>query len=410
MKAYEKGEKYNSLKIFSNNINNIDNEKPIKWYKAIQKKRAWILILIPISLIILFLAQVNPWIAEYVFARGIYKWLSQIFSQITSIVPISIMEIQVIVLPILGIILILRFLLRIVKGIRKKLINLGYMITSGLLNGACILSITLFLFVIFAGVNYHRYSFASYSGLEIKDSTVDELYNLNMELVKEASDIRTKLHIEGAEDENGVIKLNSDDWSEIGKKATEAFDKLAEKYSVLGGNYGPPKPVFFSRFMSRMEITGIYWPFTMEANVNVDTIEYSIPVTMGHELAHLRGFMREDEANFIAYMACKESDDLIFQYSGVMLALSYAGNELYKADKELYDKVGELYSPYMLADLREEYYYWMQFHDTVISTISNTMNDTYLKANNQEDGVKSYGRMVDLLLAEYRANKQSYLE
>jgi hypothetical protein len=30
------------------------------------------------------------------------------------------------------------------------------------------------------------------------------------------------------------------------------------------------------------------------------------------------------------------------------------------------------------------------------------MNDTYLKANAQSDGVASYGRMVDLQLAEYR--------
>ncbi|HPW41948.1 MAG TPA: DUF3810 family protein, partial [Bacillota bacterium] len=29
-------------------------------------------------------------------------------------------------------------------------------------------------------------------------------------------------------------------------------------------------------------------------------------------------------------------------------------------------------------------------------------NDKYLKANNQKDGVKSYGRMVDLLIAEHR--------
>ena len=29
------------------------------------------------------------------------------------------------------------------------------------------------------------------------------------------------------------------------------------------------------------------------------------------------------------------------------------------------------------------------------------MNDTYLKFNKQEDGVNSYGMMVDLLLAYY---------
>ncbi|MEI3307330.1 MAG: DUF3810 family protein [Eggerthella lenta] len=35
--------------------------------------------------------------------------------------------------------------------------------------------------------------------------------------------------------------------------------------------------------------------------------------------------------------------------------------------------------------------------------VSNAANDTYLKANNQSDGMRSYGRMVDLLLAEQRA-------
>lgn len=406
MKAYEKGKKFYLLRNFSKERDNIETEKPVEWHNVLQKKRIWILILIPIALIILLLARVNPWIAEYIFARGIYKLLAQAFSLIAGIVPFSIMEIQVILLPILAVILLLRFLWRIIKRIYKKQNDVGYTIANGLLNGACIFSIILFLFVIFAGVNYHRYSFSSYSGLEVKESSVEELYNLNVAIAKKASDIRNKLHLEGAEDENGVIQFSSNNWSEIGEEAAKAFDKAAEKYPVLKGNYGTPKPVFFSRFMSRMEITGIYWPFTLEANINVDTTKHSIPATMSHELAHLRGFMREDEANFIAYLVCKESENLLFQYSGTMLALSYVSNQLYKENSELYDKVADLYNPYMIADLREEYYYWNQFEDTVISTISNSMNDTYLKANRQEDGVKSYGRMVDLLLAEYRTNQE----
>ncbi|MBU5333221.1 MAG: DUF3810 domain-containing protein [Anaerocolumna aminovalerica] len=406
MKAYERGNKFYLLRHFSNVKDNLEKKRPVKWHNILQKKRIWILILIPVALVVLFLARVNPWIAEYIFARGIYKQLAQVFSLMAGIVPFSIMEAQVILLPILAAILFLRFLWRIISRIYKKESDLGYIIAHGLLNGACIFSIALFLYVIFAGVNYHRYSFAAYSGLEVKESSVEELYNLNVALAKNASDIRNTLHLEGAEDENGVIQFSSDNWGELGVEAAKAFDKAAEKYPVLKGKYGTPKPVFFSRFMSRMEITGIYWPFTLEANINVDTTKHSIPATMGHELAHLRGFMREDEANFIAYLVCKESDNLLFQYSGAMLALSYVSNQLYKENSELYYKVADLYSPYMIADLREEYYYWNQFEDTVISTISNSMNDTYLKANRQEDGVKSYGRMVDLLLAEYRASKE----
>jgi hypothetical protein len=37
-----------------------------------------------------------------------------------------------------------------------------------------------------------------------------------------------------------------------------------------------------------------------------------------------------------------------------------------------------------------------------VERTSNRINNTYLKANNQKDGVKSYGRMVDLLIAEHR--------
>ena len=44
--------------------------------------------------------------------------------------------------------------------------------------------------------------------------------------------------------------------------------------------------------------------------------------------------------------------------------------------------------------------------DTFVALIESydTINDAYLKANDQFDGTQSYGRMVDLLLAEYRYN------
>lgn len=382
-------------------------EKPgsKKWYMALKKKRSLLLIVIPVSFFILWLVRNNPKIAEFVFARGIYKWISQGISLITGLFPFSLMELEIIVVPIIALYLVIRFIWKLFHLSRNNAGEAGYTFTLGILNGVCALGIIFFLYVMLGGVNYYRYSFAAYSGLEIKESSVNELYQLCLELADEAAGIRDQLHqTPGAEDENGVLKLNNQDWKAVSDNMEQAFMKLSKEYPVLGGNYHSLKPVFFSEFMSRMEITGIFWPFTMEANVNVDAADYSIPATMGHELAHLRGFMREDEANFIGYLVCKESDNLDFQYSGIMLALTYAGNQLYKQDPGLYESVRKHYNTEMTADLRDEYYYWKQFEDTVISTVSNTMNDNYLKANKQSDGVKSYGRMVDLLLAEYRKN------
>ena len=55
-------------------------------------------------------------------------------------------------------------------------------------------------------------------------------------------------------------------------------------------------------------------------------------------------------------------------------------------------------------DLAERAEHWAQYEGPV-QDVSNAANDAYLKANNQSDGMQSYGRMVDLLLAEQRAEE-----
>lgn len=387
------------------NTKQIGEQKKLLWYHVYKKKRIYLLSLLPLSFSILLLVRNNANIAEYVFSQGIYKWLSQIISNITGIFPFSLMEFSLIVFILCSLIYIIRYVITIISTIKNNKKILGYRIVEGILDIGCTISIILFMFVMLGGTNYYRYSFAEHSGLEVRESSVEELYELSNHLAQRASRIRNDLALLGAEDENGVLLVNTSGWKDIGQLLDEAMDNASVKYPVLGGNYGIPKSVLFSRFMSRMEITGIYWPFTIEANINTDTTQFTIPVTMGHEMAHQRGFMREDEANFIGYLICKESPNLIIQYSGIMLALSYSSTQLYKHDENLYYAVLDKYSQGMVQDVREDYYYWKQFEDTVISAVSSSMNDNYLKMNNQKDGVKSYGRMVDLLLAEYRAYK-----
>jgi hypothetical protein len=127
---------------------------------------------------------------------------------------------------------------------------------------------------------------------------------------------------------------------------------------------------------------------------------------MLHELAHLRGFMREDEANYLAYLAGMASDHVEVRYSSTMLALIIAGNALYEQNQDEYYKIKGMYSPGVLNDISMNSTYWKEYDDTVVSRVSNHMNNVYLKANAQSDGVKSYGRMLDLLLAKYRKDHE----
>jgi hypothetical protein len=227
-------------------------------------------------------------------------------------------------------------------------------------------------------------------------SSTDELEALCEDLIFEANTVRTGLN----EDENGVLDIPYT-IDETLKMVPEIYSDVSEEYTIFSGEYSAPKPVFASEYMNHTQITGIYMMFTAEANVNVATDGILLPSTACHEAAHQRGFAREDEANFIAYLVCRESGDDYFHYSGTLLALINAMNKLYAADSDRYFALRETYSEDLNDDLAYRSAFWKQYEGPVAEK-AEAINNTYLQSNDQEDGVKSYGRMVDLLLAERR--------
>lgn len=188
---------------------------------------------------------------------------------------------------------------------------------------------------------------------------------------------------------------------EVPEKSQEALVNLGTIYPEMEGYYPIPKGLTFPYILSVQKLSGIYSPFTIEANYNSAITEYNLPFTACHELSHLRGFMQEQEANFIAYLACILSDDLAFQYSGYLSGWIYATNQLYRNDYEAYKEVAEQLSASARVDLSANNQFWKQYNGK-IAEIADEVNDTYLKANGQSDGVKSYNRMVDLMVAYYK--------
>lgn len=359
--------------------------------KIIKYKRILFILLIPISFILTQIAKYNANFAES-YSTKIYPVFAQSIGFITGLFPFSIGEILLVLSVIL---LILYTLLTIIKSLRKKSIKF---LKNYIVNLAVVVSVLYFLFVLFCGMNYYRYEFTAFSGLEIKKTSKQELVQLCDGLINDANQYRKKL----VSDENGIAILDDDNIYETSKRAQYSFNNISNRYDVLKGNYPKPKPIILSREMSYTQVTGMFFPFTFESNVNVDIPSYQIPATMCHELVHIRGFMREDEANFVSYLACISSGYDDFAYSGTMLALTYSMNALYTEDYDAFLKLHEKYSSEVIADIQYTSIYWEQFQ-TKIAEISHNVNDTYLKANNQTDGVKSYGRMVDLLLAMKRS-------
>lgn len=360
------------------------------------RKRKYCLWLFPISALCLLLVRMNPKIAEYIFARGIYRFLSQIGSRISGLFPFSISECFIIIL---------LFLLPILFGIwlyrmHKLKRTFRQILYSLALSTGAFLGIITFLFVILCGTNYYRYSFITYCDFKVEKSTTEELYQLCLSLAEEAKEAR---QIIAAEEETYTFQKSFHTYA---KEAQKLYEEAGKSYPVLAGKYGIAKEVFFSHVMSYTKIVGIFVPFTLEANVNTDVPDYSILASMCHEMAHMRGFMKEEEANYIAYLVCTQSDQPEFRYSGYMSGLEYALQALQEENAELAGKVYEQLTEGILRDMSENYEYWHKIEENetgqVAETVSREVNDTYLKANGQTDGIESYGLMLDWLLAEFR--------
>lgn len=352
-------------------------------------KRLFIVILVPIAFILILVANKSVYFAEW-YTVNIYRYISQFWNFISSLVPFSVAEIIVILL----IPIILSYIVVSIVKIIKKKGNRGKTAYKLFLNVVCTLSLVFFLFVTNFGVCYYRNTFAEINNIQVCESTVDELYDLCVGLAKNVSEVRAKIS-----ENDRIMKLSSIDNAKL--ETQKAMNSLYEKYPTIFSGYSSTKSVMLSEFMSYTQITGVFFPFTFEANVNVAVPEFSIPSTMCHELAHLRGYAREDEANFIAYLACINSESAELQYSGYMLAFIHSVNALYSSDKEKYHEVFGYLSEKVIADINANNEYWAKYETPVAETAS-SLNDLYLKANSQDDGTKSYGRMVDLLIAVNR--------
>lgn len=337
--------------------------------------------LVPFSVLLTTLAHRNPHITESWFSEGFYRFWTATYGRVFGYLPFSVSQFLIILVPVGAVVYI------VIEVIKKRVARM-------VANIACMVGILWFMFTIGAGLNYARLELGEVLGLEVRPSTVAELAALTEILVAQANELSTQV----ARDEDGVMIISANSYVALSGQARTIFREAGEEIPILRGFVPHTKPIVYSRFMSRLRIVGIYSPFTLEAHVNIDVLDYHIPATMLHELAHFRGIMREDEANFIAWLVGMRSGNPDFMYSGAMLALTHASGQLRRVNREEYNRIMSELCAYINADRRANWYYWRQF-DGPLAEISQAANDAYLRAQRQEDGVQSYGRMVDLLLA-----------
>jgi hypothetical protein len=331
-------------------------------------------VMFSVSLLLQIMARKVPGFGEW-YARSVYPVFVGSLGRLSGLFPFALFEILIYIL----IFFCISYVIRYFREKKKILISSIFLLT-----------LLFFLFTINCGINYYRKPFSAYSGLNVRKSSLEELKSLCVKLTVTLNQMSS----EGITEELDMATYRAE--------SVKSMKKLGEVYPELSGFYPEPKPLAWSYLFSIQQLCGQYSPFTTEAIYNRSMPDYNIPHTVCHELSHLRGFMREDEANFIGYLACVGSEDDAFRYSGYLTGWIYATNALAKSDPVAYAEVSRQLSDQIWVDLRYNTEFWGKYEGKT-AEVANQLNDTYLKLNSQTDGVDSYGRMVDLMLAYERA-------
>ncbi len=350
---------------------------------------------VPVGFALQKVAARMPQVTETWYARRVYPRVHGLVAWAAEHVPVSLGETSLLVLAAFVLWRLLRGFGRWRAG-RRSLPNLLGHALAQLLGSA---GFVYAFFLLVWGLNYARAPFAESVGLEVRPATTEELAAVVEGLVERANARRAGL----GEDGEGTLALRAGKAGVLAE-LDAAYAKAGAEAPVLAGRPPVARVAFASPLMTAFGISGIYWPFTGEPHVNGDVPDATFPFHACHEVAHQRGFAREDEANFIAYRACSSSSDPDVVYAGILGALLHAWSALHTADAPRAAALRARCSAAVLRDWEAIQGFWQPKTKVVYVTrlAGERTNQVYLKAQGQREGTRSYGRMVDLLIAEYR--------
>ena len=317
--------------------------------------------------------------------RKASKKIMDILSCAFSFVPFTVWDIGLVLL-------ILLFVITLIVMIVKRKSFLKWF-GSVLLICSFLLSIAVDAWML----NHYAPPLAEEIGLPIREYTEDELADAFLYYYSQAAACADLIE----RDADGVPVKK--DFNVLAEKAGSSYAHLSETYEIFEGSTQPVKKIWlFGKLLMYSGITGEFMPITGESGVPAEEVAVNMPFTMCHEAAHRLGIASEEEANFAAYLACEDSEDPDFRYSGYYSAFIYTYNALAKKNVKRLKKLIETHRDdgyaLVLADSDHASEYYKQY-ESPLEEVETKVNDTYLKTFDEESGVQSYGEVADELIA-----------
>lgn len=325
----------------------------------------------------------SGWVEEY-YSAGIYPFIGAGMRRLFGWLPFSLGDI----LYSLVFIWLTFLLFRMIRSLFQQKTNAGK-IASGLtslINGLLLVYI---YFNLFWGLNYNRLGISHQLGLQVTEQSVSKLVALTDRLI-----IRTNSYAAAAGRNQAMPS------GKVLATSVKNYDKLSKTYPFLEYRPRSVKRSLFGVLGNYMGYTGYYNPFTAEAQINDAVPAFLHPFVASHEIAHQLGYAKENEANFVGFLAARVSQDTAFLYSAYFEMFLYANSELFRSDSLAARKNIKRLAPEVQRDLAELRAYRIRYENPLDKLIS-IFYDRYLKMNQQPDGDRTYSKVVLWLLAYY---------
>ena len=325
-----------------------------------------------------------PIIVEHWYSTGLYPIVSKSLRMVFGHIPFSVGDIFYFLL----IVLTVRWSWKSRKSWRTHWKNNVQLILS-------VFSIIYFAFHLLWGFNYYRQPLFEKMKIE-RNYTEADLLLFTQKLIAKTNaiqfqitkDKKTKITFPYSQEQ--VFQMNLKGYNTLSR------EHRAFEYSDLSA-----KQSLFSLPLTYMGFGGYLNPFTNEAQVNYLMPQYHSPTTSCHEMAHQIGYASESECNFIGFMASVKNKDLYFKYSGYSFALRYCLANWQVRNQKVYQHLLIKIHPGILKNYEESDTFWKAY-ETPIETGFHLFYDSFLKWNQQKEGIEGYSKFVNLMVNYYK--------
>lgn len=346
-----------------------------------------------------------PALAEWLFSAPILHVPSWLLSRATSWIPFALVEWVVVAMVLVTLVWTIRGL----GAVRRRERSARHLAVDALLRAGAFGGALLAAFYLMHGHYFARPLLKDRLGLTLVDSvTATELTAVVTELADSTNAAYLRLH--GGRSDTTVTVVTAARRREAAAALDRAWGAAVRAHGLdaaLGWSHGLPKVPLLSAAYYERRRPGQYVIFTGEAMVAHGNPVLQWAKTVAHEQAHQRGVAHEGDANFLAYLVGRETDDDLVRYAVSNFAYEQLWIPLFMADRRAAMRVERFrLSRGVRADLRVRDAYFSRPRDRV-SQVTRAVNDAYLRSQGVRDGVASYGQSAELILALHRRLRAS---